>query len=1117
MDLAELGIVYVSEGADAAIAKQQEYLEVALEVIQTEEDRVKAANKVATATESLSAQITRSIISYKGAQSAQYEFAAIAMGVSDQLYKQIELLKTLEEMEQLATTTAKETAQAYRQEEGALLDLARDIEHLNKVKAKEAADAETARQKELASREAYYSKIISDAKAAEQAITDAKHKAIVDQQNERDRLVAMYTKEENERVRAAERANKLLAAENKKASDDAIKEAERKALSEISWAKKSREEQIQTKKDIATHQAAGISPATITNMFGSGAVTGTVKEVDSLAEKFEKVRLNTSRVRSEIVVLAHEAVQGRFSRIPASLMVFAEYADLTSLAMSGLGLAVMGAAAVVAVLGAAMYKGLMEQRELQNALVMTGNYAGTTADSLNTMAHSAVSMGGSLGTAKEVILDLASSGKFTADQIYVATNAIVAMEHATGGGSEMTKKLTADFKSLQVEINAHSRYSDELSKNIIKLDSQYHFLNTSILAQIRALEDEGRTKEASALATAEFAKAMKERADEIVGNLGSIERGWRNVKEVIGETWSAMKDWGKAETATSSLAKAQIKLKSMESDRNNSWVSDDAIAKQKQVVNYYMLEALRIEDEAYEKGERARKQTEGNVSLGRLETDMIQIKADKEGMYARKIMEARKDLANILLSPTTDAATAQKAAEDTNIRIAKYEADAAKAAKGPAPQLSTYAQLSQDMDKISQKAQDMLENSGKQTEAQRFESAELIKLTNARDLGKISISEYLTLHARLTKSVQELTVAEQANAAQKETDSEIDKRNKETARLVEHNNKLIDSYEAAKEAAAIYIETAQRAANIKISGLGQGNKQRAYDAGENALADKLDKEKQRLEKTRAKDGEFHYNRNLELATDTYNKELAIYRRTMNAMDKARGDWAVDASEAYANYRDEIGNVAKHTEDAFSRAFKGMEDAMVNFVKTGKLDFASLADSIISDLIRIQIQKSIMPSMSGLMDTGASWIASLFAANGHAFDSSGVKAYANGGAFHNSVLTSPTPFMFASGGGFAPAVAGEAGAEAVMPLTRGANGKLGVQSTGGGGNSMVVNIIESPGNGGKQNRRTENQVDIMDVFVEQIKSSIAGDITSGSGPVPQAMTQTYGLNRVAGAY
>ena len=256
---------------------------------------------------------------------------------------------------------------------------------------------------------------------------------------------------------------------------------------------------------------------------------------------------------------------------------------------------------------------------------------------------------------------------------------------------------------------------------------------------------------------------------------------------------------------------------------------------------------------------------------------------------------------------------------------------------------------------------------------------------------------------------------------------------------------------------------------------------------------------------------------LAIAKDSHDKELASYLATRAIMKAAQKDWSVGANEAYHNYLTTINDVAKNTENAFTKAFKGMEDAMVNFVKTGKLDMSSLADSIINDFIRIQVQKSIMPGVSGGMNNSAAWLATLFSANGNAFTSSGVQQFADGGTFTNGIFTEPTNFKFANGAGFSLGQMAEAGPEAVMPLTRGANGKLGVQSSGGGGNSIVVNIIESPGNGGTQNRRSEGGNDVLDVFVDKIKNSIAGDISRGSGSVPSAMASTYGLNRVAGSY
>jgi phage-related minor tail protein len=63
---------------------------------------------------------------------------------------------------------------------------------------------------------------------------------------------------------------------------------------------------------------------------------------------------------------------------------------------------------------------------------------------------------------------------------------------------------------------------------------------------------------------------------------------------------------------------------------------------------------------------------------------------------------------------------------------------------------------------------------------------------------------------------------------------------------------------------------------------------------------------------------------------------------------------------------------------------------------------------------------------------------------------GVHAFANGAAFTNGVFNTPTPFMFANGAGFSAGVMGEAGDEAVMPLRRGPDGRLGVSMHGGGG-------------------------------------------------------------------
>jgi lambda family phage tail tape measure protein len=87
------------------------------------------------------------------------------------------------------------------------------------------------------------------------------------------------------------------------------------------------------------------------------------------------------------------------------------------------------------------------------------------------------------------------------------------------------------------------------------------------------------------------------------------------------------------------------------------------------------------------------------------------------------------------------------------------------------------------------------------------------------------------------------------------------------------------------------------------------------------------------------------------------------------------------------------------------------------------------------------------------------------ANGAAFGAGRVAAFARGG-----VVDGPTQFPMRGGVG----LMGEAGPEAIMPLTRGADGKLGVRAGGGGGGTVQVTMnISTPDAAGFQ--RSQSQI------------------------------------------
>ena len=154
------------------------------------------------------------------------------------------------------------------------------------------------------------------------------------------------------------------------------------------------------------------------------------------------------------------------------------------------------------------------------------------------------------------------------------------------------------------------------------------------------------------------------------------------------------------------------------------------------------------------------------------------------------------------------------------------------------------------------------------------------------------------------------------------------------------------------------------------------------------------------------------------------------------------------------------DLAKQTEEAFVNAFKGMEDALVKFVMTGKLNFRDLANSIIADLTRMLVRYAIVQPLFKAIFPNIK----IGSANGNVFSNGEVVPSAKGNVFaknkivpyaYGGIVNKPTLFPMANGMG----LMGEAGPEAIMPLKRGANGKLGVQSSGGVGN-IVVNVDAS---------------------------------------------------------
>ena len=166
------------------------------------------------------------------------------------------------------------------------------------------------------------------------------------------------------------------------------------------------------------------------------------------------------------------------------------------------------------------------------------------------------------------------------------------------------------------------------------------------------------------------------------------------------------------------------------------------------------------------------------------------------------------------------------------------------------------------------------------------------------------------------------------------------------------------------------------------------------------------------------------------------------------------DWVGGMQSGFQSLVDGAQSLNETMLQATTGAFNKMGDSLATFVNTGKGNFKDLAGSILQDISKMLIQFATLrlaKAAVGMFEDGGAFGSSglLALAKGGAFNTQGIQYYANGDIFNK-----PTAFRHAGGLG----VMGEAGPEAVMPLTRGPNGKLGVQVFGNQQSSTAAGVV-----------------------------------------------------------
>ena len=742
-------------------------------------------------------------------------------------------------------------------------------------------------------------------------------------------------------------------------------------------------------------------------------------------------------------------------------------------------------------LAAAAYSGSQEITGFNRALIQTAGSSGVSASQFAMFRDTLDDTTTTASKAADALTQIAASGKIAGSQFVAVAEAAILMEKATGQAMDKT---IADFASLGKDpVDA-----------AVTLDEKYRFLTASVLAQADALVKQGREIEAVNLLQGELSEAATSTATRMIEEAGYIEKAWVGIKSAVLETWDAMKSIGRVDSSADRLQELvrQRKNISDQVDLNQKILGgfgaggkkeklaevDKEIAQIQQRIQYEQFSAEQTAktetqrresvsaqasaQKRYESGLKGVEKAENDLLKVRRENDKIRagggvtqeqtnLMTANEARAVKELADAREKANKPKRAGALDTTSVQEVKSDLAMITAEYEGYYKRiTALGEAGLVSDQATYH------SQRA--VLEAQVKAVSSSYDKQIEAIK--NLRGNKKNSAAQNISLDNQLTKAEADRAVA------MEKIDAKMDAlQSKETGRINERTRNIA-SYKAALDA---QVEGLVEEGARNTDGVGQGSRQ-AGVSRQLASNDRSFAKQQRDLANALGEG---------MDPEEYTAKLKDLERAHTQMtdqiiknDKdiqdANYDWTNGFTSAIENAADVGANFADSMNRSVSGAFDSMGDALGTFATTGKLNFRELTVSIISDMAKIAARQAASGILSSLFGAAVAAGSAYFGGGANGFEAGsaaatssaagassagysstyfpqakgggwtgGTQFFAQGGAFTNSVVSSPTAFGMSGGG---VGVMGEAGPEAIVPLARASDGSLGVRMMGAGG-------------------------------------------------------------------
>ncbi|EJH0901602.1 phage tail tape measure protein [Escherichia coli] len=736
----------------------------------------------------------------------------------------------------------------------------------------------------------------------------------------------------------------------------------------------------------------------------SSAAEVYIRKMEKAGNTTHSLGLKSAAARRELGVMIGELARGNFGALRGSGITLANRAGWIDKLMTPKGLAVGGViggiTAAVIGLGKAWMEGQEEGEAFNRQLELTGHYAGVTAGQLWALSKNLSGNGITQHAMAGSLAQVVGSGAFHGNDIGMVAKAAAQMERSVG-------------QSVSDTISQFKRLKDDPVSAAKALDDELHFLTATQLEQIRVLGEQGRTSDAARIAMSALAEETGKRTSDIDNNLNALGSTLQTLSDWWKQFWDAAMNIGREDSLDAQIASLQEKIQRA---KKFPWTKASTTGEYDQQQLDALQERKRQQDlqDAKEQAERnyqeqQKRRNAENAALNRM----------NETEAARH----QREIARINAMQYADQAVRDAAIQRENER---YEKAIKK--KTPATRNDEATRLllqySQQQAQVEGQIAAARQSAGMATERMTEAHKQLLALQQRiSDLaGKKLTADEKSVLAHKDELIQALTLLD-AKQQELQKQTALNDLKKKTIQLTS---------QLAEE------ERAQRQQHdLDVAMAGMGDQQRQRYQSQLRLRQQYQQQLEQLERDSKQKGSYGsdaYRKAEQTLTDSLNRKLNENRRYWQQMDAAQGEWKNGTKRAFMNFTADADNAAGTAEQMFMSAFSSMGNGLATFVTTGKLNFKSFTSSVLSDMAKILAQATMMKAVKGIGSVMG-------------FDFGDVKTNAEGGVYQSAdlsrysgtVVNRPTFFAFAKGAG----VMGEAGPEAILPLRRGADGKLGV--------------------------------------------------------------------------